>query len=896
MIVTFVKVIMKKKLFICFGIFYLLLNITGFLFRATPCYATEEKPALSAPVAEKTAENSGAAISAPEKTHQDPGNAVTLSGRIVDGEGEPIEDAVVACNVFPFAGAVSDDDGVFRLQVAPSDDPFALEIIKEGYFPLYAPVASLLPKDKMPAEFVLTTVSEPAVLPGGNAPAPGQDIVHIEADTLSYEHDTDIYHARGNVIITYTGGVLSAAMVDLNHKTNEAVAEGQVVMQSKDGDVLEGEKGRLDIGTKTGVVDEGRVFMPSSHMYIRGDRIEKRGDTTYFVVNATITPCDGESPAWHLAGKELDVTVEGYGTMTQSRFYADKMPVFYTPYTVFPVKAKRQTGFLLPTRMSYSQNKLGWDVSIPFFWAISENTDATFHQRYMSERGFQEGIEFRYAMTPTSFGTIYGDFLNDTKKVTETIGNISRDWQTEQKRWAFYLNHQSTFDRTLLLRADIAKVSDSFYFKDFTAYNYFLANYAQFRPQPFRQITFMGDEALSFLDSTVRLTKTWKAYSLTAQVKSTQDLTVRSNDITLQRYPEITLTGIKQKLFGTKINYELSGVYDYFFRDVGQKGNLMDIYPTLSLPWSFKDYFQVTTFTGVRSLAWNRDDNVDDGAGKQGHREVYTVGATMSSEIQRVFNVGGERLDRLRHAIIPELTYIYSPYTRQENIPDFVATATQQNAVTSALAKVLSGQSGVTASDQNSFTYGLTNTLMAKFKEKGGKRYAELLRLKLAQTYNIKEANRADTVNEIRSPLSKITVDLDFKPIPYVTFIARNIYSVYTTNWTQANYDLSVSDKRGDSIAVTYRYTQNVVDLQDSRNNQAGIEETNLILTAKVTKSLDLIFRMKRDHLNDRNIERTYGFNYKSQCWTVGFDYGDRTDGAGQTDRIYAIRFSLYGM
>ena len=155
---------------------------------------------------------------------------------------------------------------------------------------------------------------------------------------------------------------------------------------------------------------------PKRTFMLRGERIEKRSDATYYIVNAEATPCDGEVPAWHFAGRKLDVTIDGYGTFSHGTFYAKKIPVLYFPYMLFPVKTTRQSGFLFPEQMAYSQNKLGWDMSIPYYWAIAKNADATFHQRYMSERGFQEGVEFRHATSPDSSTTIYGDYLNDQKK------------------------------------------------------------------------------------------------------------------------------------------------------------------------------------------------------------------------------------------------------------------------------------------------------------------------------------------------------------------------------------------------------------------------------------------------------------------------------------------------
>ena len=411
--------------------------------------------------------------------------------------------------------------------------------------------------------------------------------------------------------------------------------------------------------------------------------------------------------------------------------------------------------------MAYSRDRLGWDFSVPFFWAISEDTDATFHQRYMSERGYQQGVEYRYAKNQNTFGTIYADFLYDNKKVTETVGNLSRDWQTEHNRWALYMNHESRIDRSLYMRADIAKVSDSFYFRDFSSYNYFMANYTRTPMQtPFKRISFLGDESLPYLDSTVRVNKAWQNYNLTALVKSTQDLTTLNNDGTLQKYPEITLSGIKQYLFKTPVQYELSGIYDYFYRGEGQKGHLMDAFPTLSMSLPYKDYANITPFAGVRSLSWKREDALDDGLSKNNHIENYAMGATVTGEMQRIFSMDGGPVEKIRHAIRPELTYVYASVGPQETLPNFVSAATHQNTANSTLSQLLNLQNSTTtpavAGDQNAIMYGVTNTLTARIRDLvGGKRYQELLRFKLLQSYSLKEANRETLpVDTNRQPFS----------------------------------------------------------------------------------------------------------------------------------------------
>lgn len=347
--------------------------------------------------------------------------------------------------------------------------------------------------------------------------------VNIEADSLSYDQDAETYHARGNVAITYEGGRLTARSVLLDQRSNNAYAEGNVRITS-DRDVLEGERVTFNVADKTGVVYTGKMFVAQSHFYLKGKTIAKTAEATYRVEDAVATTCDGPHPDWQLTSPEMDVTVDGYGTMKNGKFLVRNFPVLYIPYLIFPAKTTRQSGFLFPYLAQ--SDKQGWDIELPFYWAISRGLDATFYQRYMDKRGFKEGTEFRYLLGEKSSGTVYGDFLNDKKHVTETSGAISRDWQSDRSRWSFFLNHETVFTPGFYMRADLAKVSDSWYFKDFTDHNYYLDHYDRGGKQRFEKVSFVGDQALRSLDSTIRLVKDWSRYNLTALARYTDDFTV----------------------------------------------------------------------------------------------------------------------------------------------------------------------------------------------------------------------------------------------------------------------------------------------------------------------------------------------------------------------------------
>lgn len=698
--------------------------------------------------------------------------------------------------------------------------------------------------------------------------------VNIESDQLSYDKDQDVYRASGNVIVTFTDGFLLADSVVYDKKTGDAFADGDVFILNKE-DVLEGDKVRYNLSSKTGVVYRGKAFLAENHFYLKGKEIQKKGENTYHIKDATATTCDGDDPSWRFTGSELDVTMEGYGTLKHGTFDIRNIPVLYAPYFIFPAKTKRQTGFLYP-KAAYSRDNNGWDIELPFFWAISDNTDATFYQRYLEKRGWKEGMEFRYVISKDSFGTFYADYLNDTKDIdtknnTEIEDGLGRIWKGNQRRWSYYLNHETTFTPGFYLRTDIARVSDHWYFRDFSDSNYYLDNYSQTGANKFQRISFFGDKSLASLDSTARLVKDWSLYNLTIQARYTDNLASETNDATLQSYPYVTFTGLKQPVFNSPVYFELASSYQYAYRVTGEKGHWADVNPIFSLPYSFGDYLQVTPSLGVRGTTWEGRGGDQD---KNGDRELYTVGLNASTEVHRIFDVNAGSINKVRHSIKPEITYSYIPYVNETNMPDFVTSVTETNTV----------------------TYALTNTVIAKMKEAKEKKpgekattrasklepdkftYLEFLRFKLSQTFDIREY-RSSKAEADRRPFSPVSVEFDLLPGKYLSYRTQASYDTNDGEWKTINHDLTLSDSRGDSATIGYRYTQD------------SVEEINLNLKAKATKTLDLIYIQRRNEFDHKDLEKTYGFDYHKQCWSVEFTYSDLDN-----DRRYMAVFSLYGL
>nr|MDJ0883498.1 LptA/OstA family protein [Desulfobacterales bacterium] len=235
------------------------------------------------------------------------------------------------------------------------------------------------------------------LLAGGRAR--GQDIVsepdkrfeddpkipwQITADEISYDDRAQRYVAEGNVRITKGDRRLTADHVRFDHRTMQAEAKGHVVLVAG-GDMLFGDRVEIDLEKQTGTITQGTIFLHENHFYIRGEKIEKLGPREYAIEKASLSSCDGERPSWRITGRKLDVEVEGRGVVKHAALWAKDVPVFYTPIFTFPATTKRKSGFLMP-EFGTSDRK-GNRLLVPFFWAINEQSDMTFYNDYMVERG-----------------------------------------------------------------------------------------------------------------------------------------------------------------------------------------------------------------------------------------------------------------------------------------------------------------------------------------------------------------------------------------------------------------------------------------------------------------------------------------------------------------------------
>ncbi len=280
---------------------------------------------------------------------------------------------------------------------------------------------------------------------------PRQVSWHISALKVTYDKPRDLYVAENEVVITGGKTRLEADYLEFSNKTKEADARGNVLFISG-GDTISCNAMQMNLATETGSIDKGTIFVQEGNYYITADTLRKTGKFTYDAKQGSITTCNGDTPDWKITGKNIKVTVEGHGTASHTALWAKNLPILYSPYLIFPVKTKRQSGLLLPDISS--SDRTGIEVEQPLFLALSRNTDATLYAHYMSERGLKTAGEFRYALDDHSKGMMILDFLEDDKidngtSATREYSFGTTPQRTNTDRWWFRMKGDQTLPYAL---------------------------------------------------------------------------------------------------------------------------------------------------------------------------------------------------------------------------------------------------------------------------------------------------------------------------------------------------------------------------------------------------------------------------------------------------------------
>ncbi len=445
------------------------------------------------------------------------------------------------------------------------------------------------------------------------------DEITIDAQSLDYDQKGEILSATGDVLIRRGETTLRADTVEFNRRTSEARALGNATLTSPEADIT-ADAIFLDLINETGELHEANIQAGRLGYTLSGSRIEKGLGQRYRIEGGRFTTCNCAEgkPDWSIAGDQLDVSLEGYGTLQGGTFNILDIPVMWLPRAAFPVFRERQSGLLFP-RVGIS-NRRGFQLLQPFYWTIDKNQDVTISGDV--ETSLRIGIlpQYRYAFSKATQGEFEAGYFNEffRGRTTDVKVPPGANPDTPENRWAVIGHHQQGIPQVEGLHGylDMLAVGDDLFLREMN--------------------TFAIDEreavalrTLPFTTSQAGVLQEWNRAQLQAGAVYYQDLvgpTVESttpncvpspdNDcitqsedekLVIQRLPEVRL--IAQKELGLGLMSDFTGSVTNFQRPLGLAGVRGDFKPQLELRLPLGRSFFGSVRAAFRETAYGLSEN-----------------------------------------------------------------------------------------------------------------------------------------------------------------------------------------------------------------------------------------------------------------------------------------------
>jgi LPS-assembly protein len=418
-------------------------------------------------------------------------------------------------------------------------------------------------------------------------------------------------------------------------------------------------------------------------------------------------------------------------------------------------------------------------------------------------------------------------------------GYLIYDTSKDRFRGDFSEKHQEYFSPTLSFKSDINYVSDRNFYQDFAegfaAYN------------------------VKSLDSNVFLTKHWQRFLLTPELRFSQDLESASNTATFQKLPILTFTGIKQRVGTTPLYLSLDSNFTNFYRESGFQGQRLALHPTLQFYLNPVPWLESSAWAGYQHRFYNMYGGT--GSGNFDDTGLFDSGLSVSSTLARVYDTGWKGMPKLRHTLIPAVGYSYVQNSGQDELPffDFNDRVVHRNAI----------------------SYSLTNYLTGKFVDGDSPAtYSQIAYLKLSQEHDISGTRRdlLTAYDELR-PFSDIRIEAKVNPTKKISLLADSRYNPNQTNFSTNNVAAKYDTGKGNSVQVGYRF---------SREQQEYLEA---IVKTDILKPFIFNFAGRYSVNGGAFLESNYSIEYKQQCWSIIFSYGEH-----QGNKGFYVNFVLAGI
>lgn len=231
------------------------------------------------------------------------------------------------------------------------------------------------------------------------AAAPETDLL-LESNEITYDFDRDVIVARGDVQVYYDGNTVQAGEIVFDRRSQQLVARGNVIFLDTEGNILRTSELTLSEDFSQAFARALQIDMPNRTRFIAGQAQREHGNVTtienglYTVYTNPANPPD-KPPLWRVrAEKIIHNQQEKVIRFENAAFEVYGKPIAYLPYLSMPdPTVKRKSGFLIPNLVI--NNKLGYGVTVPYYWALSPYYDLTTTVTPLTKQGAFLDVQYR---------------------------------------------------------------------------------------------------------------------------------------------------------------------------------------------------------------------------------------------------------------------------------------------------------------------------------------------------------------------------------------------------------------------------------------------------------------------------------------------------------------------
>ena len=702
-----------------------------------------------------------------------------------------------------------------------------------------------------------------------------QQPVEVNADSAEankegkaiYRGDVQVFQGLRTLNSNYTE--LDQASRDLTAKGNIFYQDGQLTLRSDD--VL-----HSNLTSRQSSLDKAEYQLHSSPARGKAKRINLNDKKKELEMEgAQFTTCPPGQEMWWLKASSVKINQdEVFGEAWNASIWLHGVPIFYAPYMTFPVKDERKSGLLYPT-FSFGGEE-GFEIRTPYYWNIAPNYDLTFTPRVMETRGTMLQNEFRYMPTPEHNGIFYGEFLGEDRKAQQS--------NPEQgHRWLANLRHNSTMEEgSVRIGTDFTRVATE-------DYNYF----NDFSPP-------VGSVVDNQLMQSLTAGYYQRDWNLTSEVRDYQIL-LPDALAPHQMLPRLNYNHYWQgQRYDLGFNSEAVNFAHNSDLHKAYTGQRLHLEPTLTIPLARAPGYKLDSQFKLMYTHYQQDvpEDLDPIYRSYGLDDLdsSTTRILPSARINGglVFDRIGSWNSRLyTQTLEPEFQYLYVPYQNQDHIGLFDTTTMRQDYYSLFSDRRFAGLDRI--SDANRISVGATSRIFDN-------QSVERLRVTLGQAYNLVNPKVTLMPIDAQSTNSRSLLTLDADTHPSDFWFLRGGVQYDTEQSMISAGNSAVEYRKNDYMGqLNYRFVREGNVIYDAPYKQTDISQLGALMTLPLEQGWKAIGAYYRDIKQDTNIDRLFGVQYDSCCWSINvvMEWENKPDNTTLTttqDKRIGLQFQMKGL